>query len=284
MEINIPIEELRKRKLFVATPMHSGQNFGLYTKSMIDLAILCTQYGIEFKQYFLFGESLIARGRNYCAQEFLDSGCTHMLFIDADIGFNARDVLAMMALQGPDDTNDEYDIIAGAYPLKTISWEKIQAAVNKGLADDNANNLAKYVGSYVFNPAPGNTSFKLTEPAEVMETGTGFMMIRRPTFEKFAESYPHQHYRPDHIRTDKFDGSKEIVAYFDTPICPESKRYLSEDYAFCQWVRKIGMKVWICPWIQLTHSGNMVFGGSLADMAALGVAATTDPTMLKKGK
>lgn len=284
MEINIPIEQLRERRLFVATPMHSGQAYGTYTKSMIDLATLCTQYGIHMQPYFLFGESLIARGRNYCVQEFLDSDCTNMLFIDADIGFNARDVIAMLALQDPNDEDNHYDVIAGTYPLKTISWEKIKAAVDKGLADEDPNNLAKYVGSYVFNPAPGNTSFVLSEPAEVLETGTGFMMIRRRTFDKFAEAYPQQRYRPDHIRTDKFDGSKEIVAYFDTPICPDTKRYLSEDYAFCQWVRKIGMKVWICPWIQLTHSGNAVYGGSLADIAALGVSATTDPALLKKKK
>lgn len=283
MEINIEVEELRKRKLFVATPMYGGQCYGIYAKSMMDLAVLCTQYGVELKQYFLFGESLIQRGRNYCVQEFLDSGCTHMMFIDADIGFNPRDVIAMLALQDPDG-NDEYDILAGPYPLKTISWEKIKVAVDKGHADEDPNKLNNFVGSYVFNPAPGQTSFKLSEPAEVMEAGTGFMMIRRQTFERFADAYPLQRYRPDHIRTDKFDGSREIVAYFDTPIDQESKRYLSEDYMFTQWCRKIGMKVFLCPWMELTHTGTYTFGGSLAALSQLGVAATTDPNLLKKNK
>jgi len=282
MEINIAVEELRKRKLFVASPMHSGTCHGQYAKSMIDLAVLCTQYGIPFTQYFLFGESLISRGRNYCVAEFLATDCTHMLFIDSDVGFNARDAIALLALQSPSANDDQYDIVAGVYPLKQISWEKIKAAVDKGFADNDPEDLKRYVGSYVFNPAPDNPTFALSEPAEVMETGTGFMMIRRETFEKFAAAYPEQSYRPDHIRTDKFDGSQEIVAYFDTPIDPETKRYLSEDYYFCQAIRKIGMKVWICPWMQLNHTGNYTFGGSLADMASLGVSATTDPSMLKK--
>jgi ABC-type proline/glycine betaine transport system substrate-binding protein len=72
-------------------------------------------------------------------------GDTHMMFIDSDIGFNARDVIALLALQDPDDANDKYDIMAGPYPKKCISWEKIKTAVDKGFADENPNNLEKYV-------------------------------------------------------------------------------------------------------------------------------------------
>jgi hypothetical protein len=32
MEIKIEIEKLRKKKLFIATPMYGGQCAGLYTK------------------------------------------------------------------------------------------------------------------------------------------------------------------------------------------------------------------------------------------------------------
>lgn len=55
-------------------------------------------------------------------------------------------------------------------------------------------------------------------PAEVLEGGTGFMMIRRETFEKFNEVYPNMLYKPDHVRTAEFDGSREIMAYFDALI------------------------------------------------------------------
>ena len=81
-------------------------------------------------------------------------------------------------------------------------------------------------------------------------------------------------YLPDHVRTENFDGSREIMAYFDCIIDPESKRYLSEDYMFCQWARKAGIKVWMCPWMRLTHMGSYMFGGSLADLAQLGASAT----------
>jgi hypothetical protein len=205
-----------------------------------------------------------------------------MMFIDSDIGFDAKDVIALLALSDPDDESNEYDILAGPYPKKCISWEKIKTAVDKGFADENPQDLEKYVGDYVFNPAGGRSSIPLGEPVEVLEAGTGFMMIRRRTFEKFAEAYPEKLYTPDHVRTEHFDGSRQIMAYFDTPICPDTNRYLSEDYMFCQWSRKAGMKVWFCPWMKLSHVGMMVFGGSLIDLAAIGATATADPSLLKK--
>lgn len=284
MEIKVPIEELRKRKLFVATPMYGGQCAGMFTRSIADLSALCTHYGIEVRYYFLFNESLITRARNYCADEFIRSDCTHMLFIDADIGFNANDVLALMAIQDPNASNDEYDIIAAPYPKKCISWEKIKLAVDKGIADDDANVLDKYVGDYVFNPAEGRNEIPLNQPVEVLEAGTGFMMIRKNTFTKFAEAYPQQLYRPDHVRTEHFDGSRQIMAYFDTPIDEKSNRYLSEDYMFCQWSRNAGMKVWLCPWMKLQHVGMYIFGGSLADLASIGAAATVDMSKIKSKK
>jgi len=280
-EVKVSIEELRKRKLFLATPMYGGNCVGMYTRAVADLAAICAKYGIPLQLYFLFNESLITRARNYCADEFLRSDATHMLFIDSDIGFNPQDVLALLAMQ---DDDSDYDVIGAPYPKKCISWEKIKLAVDKGIADEDPNKLEKFVGDYVFNPRNGQREIPIGEPVEVMEMGTGFMMIRRKTFHKYKEVFPHLHYKPDHIRTDAFDGTREIMAYFDCIIDPVSKRYLSEDYMFCYNVQKAGMKVWFCPWMQTQHVGTYVFGGSLADLASIGASATADSASLKKDK
>lgn len=281
MEISISIEELRKRKLFLATPMYGGQCAGMFAKSVADLSSICTSNGIELRSYFLFNESLITRARNYCVDEFMRSGCTHMMFIDSDIGFDPRDVLAMLALQG-DDT--EYDVIAGPYPKKCISWEKIKLAVDKGVADEDPNVLEKYVGDFVFNPKGGGGNIRIDQPVEVMEVGTGFMMTRRSAFEKFEKAFPQYSYKPDHVRTEAFDGSREIMQYFQAEIDPVSKRYLSEDYWFCQKMIEIDGKIWYCPWMKLQHVGSYIFGGSLVDLASIGASATADPSALKKKK
>ena len=143
MEINIPIEELQKRSIMVATPMYGGQCAGMFTKSCNDLAALCMHYKIPLKFYYLFNESLITRARNYCCDEFMRSDSTHLMFIDSDIAFNPNDVITMAAMMDVEDEDNEYDILCGPYPKKCISWEKITHAVNQGIADENPENLSK---------------------------------------------------------------------------------------------------------------------------------------------
>ena len=276
-EIKVSIEELRKRKIFLATPMYGGQCAGMFAKSVADLAAICAKYQIPLQLYFLFNESLITRARNYCSDEFMRSDATHMIFLDSDIGFNPQDVIALLALQ---DDESPYDVIGAPYPKKCISWEKVKQAVDKGIADEDPNVLEKFVGDYVFNPKGDQKEIPIGHPVEVREIGTGFMMIRRKTFEKYTEVFSELHYKPDHIRTAAFDGSREIMAFFDCIIDPESKRYLSEDYMFCYNVQKAGMKVWFCPWMQTQHVGMYVFGGSLADLASIGASATADASKI----
>jgi hypothetical protein len=280
MKIEIKTEELRKHKIFVGTPMYGGQATGLYTKATNDLSMLCAAHGITLKYYFLFNESLVQRARNYIADEFLRSDCSHLLFIDADIAFNPKDALALLGihLQNP----EEYPIVTGPYPKKTIAWEKVAKAAQMGKSDDDPFELARFTSDFVFNPVKGMKQFKLSEPVEVQEAGTGFMLISREAFEKYRDAYPELSYLPDHARTEQFDGTREITAFFDCVIDPESRRYLSEDYFFCHKARDAGLKVWMCPWMHLNHVGTHIFQGGMGSIAELGVTATADSTSNKK--
>ena len=291
MEIKVELDDLRRRKLFVATPMYGGMCAGMFCKSTNDLSALAMHSNIELKNYYLFNESLITRARNYCCDEFMrNEDFTHLLFIDSDIGFEANDVISMLALSDHEDPNNEYDILCAPYPKKCIAWEKIKAATDQGHADEDPNTLENFVGDYVFNPVPGTKEVKLDEPAEVLEGGTGFMLIKREALQKFRDAYWEDSemspggfsYKPDHVRTEHFDGTREIMMYFQALIDPESRRYLSEDYMFCQWARKAGIKVWLAPWIKLSHVGSYVYGGSLEALAAINVSATADQEKIGK--
>lgn len=315
VEIKVPIAELQKHKIFLATPMYGGQCAGMFNRSIADLSAICTHYKIPLEMHYLFNESLITRARNYCCDAFMRSDATHLMFIDSDIGFNANDVIALLALS---IGNPDYDVIAAPYPKKCIAWEKIKLAVNKGFADEDPNVLERFVGDYVFNPKSGTGEIPINRPAEVMEAGTGFMMIKKTTFEKYQKAFPEYWYRPDHVRTEQFDGSRKIMAYFDCIIDrgytfgdvkallqdlindvppadvkakaekmmqaeeKASLRYLSEDYMFCYNVQKMGGKVFLCPWMGLQHVGSYTFGGSLADLAAIGASATADQVVVEK--
>lgn len=274
MKIEVTVEDLQKHSLFVGVPMYGGQCAGLFCKSATDLATMCAQYGIELKFYYLFNESLVQRARNYVVDEFLRSGCTHLMFIDSDIGFKAKDVISLLGIQ---ISNPEtYQIVTGPYAKKTIAWEKVKQAVKMGKADENPFVLDFYAGDYVFNPVKGQGSFRLDEPVEVAEAGTGFMLIPRSALEKYEEAYPQLKYKPDHARTENFDGSRKIMAFFDCGIDPDTERYLSEDYFFCWNARKAGISVHMCPWMELNHVGSHIFKGSMAAIASLGVSPTAN--------
>ena len=267
MEIQDKVEDLKKNKLFVATPMYGGMAHGLYLKSCLDLQGIMSRYGVDVKFSFLFNESLITRARNYLVDEFLRSDCTHLLFLDSDIHYNPQDVVALLAL--------DKDVIGGPYPKKSINWNNIAHAA-RNHPDLEPRELETLVGEYVFNVVKGTSQFSVTEPLEVLEIGTGFMLVKREVFDKMAVEYPNIRYKPDHVGQAHFDGSRYIHAYFDTVIDTKdsitgggSERYLSEDYMFCQMWRKMGGDIFLCPWMKTQHIGTYAFSGNMPKVAEL---------------
>jgi hypothetical protein len=267
MEIQVKVEDLKNHKVFIATPMYGGMAHGMYVKSCLDLQSTLGKYGIETKFSFLFNESLITRARNYLVDEFLRSGYTHLLFIDSDVHYNPEDVVALLAL--------DKDVIGGPYPKKSINWGNVAEAARKH-PNMNPRELEKLVGEYVFNVVKRTSQFQVTEPLEVMEIGTGYMLVKRHVFDKMAIEYPNIRYKPDHVGQSNFDGSRYIHAYFDTVIDSKDSitgggtdRYLSEDYMFCQMWRKMGGEIWLCPWMKTQHIGTYAFTGDMPKVAEL---------------
>lgn len=273
MKITLDKSKLKDKKIFVATPMYGGMCTGSYCNAAINLAIAAKHFEVELKYFFIFNESLIQRARNYCADEFLRSGYTHLMFIDADINFNPVDVLYLSTMGK--------DIVGGPYPKKNISWGQVMtAARSKQLQnelDENPKQLSQYAGDLVFNLIENKkTIINVNEPMEVAELGTGFMMISREVLEKYKDSYPELEYKPDHLNSKNFSGDRNIHAFFDSVIDPESKRYLSEDYMFVKYARKIGFRAWVCPWMKLTHTGTYIFEGDITKIASLGSMTPID--------
>lgn len=253
-KIRITRDELKTRTLFVASPVYGWQPYAAYSRSMEQLKAVMRAESLDMLDFQIFNESLITRARNYCVDEFMRSGMSHMLFIDSDIEFTPDDVVTLLALADP---NSDKDVICGLYPKKRIRWENIVAAVRNNLFDEaNPESLAMFGGDFVFNPVGLSGEYDIYTPLEVAECGTGFMMIQRRVFEEFSKKYPETSYVADGA------GSK-MFCYFNGEICPDTSRYLSEDYNFCRLVRNIEMKIWVAPWICLNHLGNYKFVGNI---------------------
>lgn len=238
--------------IFLGTPMYGGQCFGFYAQSVFKLQDACRQRNWQIQFSFMFNESLINRARNAIARLFLKGEATHLLFIDADIRFEADEILAMVEA--------DVDLICGIYPKKEINWHQVANAVKAGVPVEE---LKNHTGSFVVNLLGGATSITIPQnkPFEILAGGTGCMLIKRQVFEKLAEVTPA--YTNDvHDLANNITGER-IHNFFDVSICPDSNRLLSEDYHFCMEWRKNGGKIHGAPWVRLGHNGTYAFEGGL---------------------
>jgi len=239
-------------KIFLGTPMYGGQCYGHYAQSVfkLQLALNERQWGLNYS--FMFNESLINRARNAIARLFLKGDSTHLLFIDADICFEAQDIAAMIEA--------DVDVICGLYPKKEINWQSVAGAMQRNVPIEQ---LKNHTGSFVVNLMGGASSITIPQnkPFEIMAGGTGCMLIKRHVFEKLAEVTPT--YTNDVLDLSGNLTNEKIHNFFNVSICPESNRLLSEDYHFCIEWQKIGGKVHAAPWAKLSHIGTYPFEGAL---------------------
>jgi hypothetical protein len=249
---------------------------------------------------FASGEALVMRARNAIADRFLQSDATHLMLIDSDISFNAIDVISLLRIQNGQEGNNEFDVISAPYPVKRVAWDKVSQAAKLDLAGVNAADLQNFATDILLSPVQSGT-IDLTRPLEVVQAGTGFMMIRRKTLEMFRSHFPSRRYRSQDSGVER-NCSPTITQFFDTSIdgrdliyeavyraardaptmmvkdllgsIPDDndspQDYVSEDFMFCRLVREMGLKVWTCPWMTLSHIGSHEFSGRLVDLAQLG--------------
>ena len=246
-------ENEKKPKIFVATPMYGGMCAGFYTQAIIQLLTTCQANGVDVEYSFMFNESLITRARNSLTHTFMQTDCSHLMFIDADIKFRAEDVIHMIRA--------DKDILCGIYPKKEINWHSVKAAMDRGVPFDQ---LKSHTGSFVVNLVNyvGEVTVPVNQPVEIFNGGTGFMLIKREVFDKLGESVPS--YSNDVVDLGgKMKQSEPIKEFFTTSIEPGTNRLLSEDYHFCRIWRETGGQVHAAPWCQLSHIGTYAFEGQL---------------------
>lgn len=254
-----------RTKIFLATPAYGGLCHHLYVASLVGLVSICARFGVECAIRISSGEALITRARNLLAAEFLASDATHLLFVDADQGFDPRDVLRMLRA--------DLDVVAAIAPGKMTAWDQVADAAHAGVTDPEA--LRQAGASFVVNFASelvGGTrevtvaSTEWGRFVEVTEAGTGVMLIKRAVLERMAEHYGDRiTYAVDYPPTEA--GTKRS-AFFDTAIDPETRRYMSEDYLFCQRWRAMGGKVHAALDVKVTHSGTATFAGDPSTLVA----------------
>jgi hypothetical protein len=228
--IQVNLDYLRTTRVHFCMPCYGGQLTEQTFMSYIKWANMARQLGIDWTVETMTNESLISRARNTLTAKFLATeGSTHLMFVDADIGWEPWHLLVMLDAQK--------DVIGGLYPMKSMP---IKWCVNgiPGVAEDPNSNLI-----------------------EVSKTGTGFMLIKREVFEKL-NGHPATKPFANDIGLDA-SLNQHMKTYFDTAV--REGRYYSEDWTFCENWRDLGGEVWVDKRVLLRHTGTYVFDAGAQD-------------------
>jgi hypothetical protein len=246
--------------LVIATPCFGGQISVHYAASLFKLQTFARRYrGFNIKILFKDGDALITRARASLISQFLDDAtATHLLFVDADIGFEPEQVLRLIACGA--------DMCAAIYPVKRIDWDKVRSSIETARRNPAAAAL-----KYVFEVDDPNAVMQKGDFIKVRYAGTGFLMIRRGALERLCALHPQLQYKRDHS-TDAATASDKRFALFECMIAADGT-YLSEDFAFCKRWTDIGGEIWADLGSKLSHVGPMTFYGDLSSQFAAAPAS-----------
>ena len=223
-QIQVNLDYLKTTRVHICMPCYGGMLTESTFMSYIKWANTARQLGIDWTVETMTNESLISRARNTLTAKFLHTKeSTHLMFIDADIGWEPWHLLAML--------NHQKDVVGGLYPMKSLP---VKWCVN-GIPDADQNDPSGLI--------------------EVTKTGTGFLLMKREVFEKLNA---HPAVKP-FINDIGLDPvlNPYMKTYFDTAV--RENRYYSEDWTFCENWRDIGGQVFIDKRVLLKHTGTYVF-------------------------
>jgi hypothetical protein len=252
-------------QLVIATPCFGGQISTVYASSLFALQVALQKLSnVNLKVHLRDGDALITRARANLVTLFLDDpSATHLLFVDADIGFKPEQVFRMI--------ESGADMVAGCYPIKQVNWDKAKRVMQAGHPNPASASL-----DYVLELDNPDEVKVINGFARVRYAGTGFLMIRRHVLEQMCahpDYAPLQFFREHSL--DALAGSPNRFALFECLIDPATGTYLSEDFAFCKRWTDIGGEIWVDLESRLDHVGPSVFRGDIASQftAAPGAAA-----------
>jgi hypothetical protein len=241
----------------ITTPCYGNTLLTGFMKSFMGSARFMASKGHRLTWNSFGAESLITRGRNNLAAQFLGSKQDLLMFIDADITWQPQALLDLV--------ESGYQVCGIPYPTKSIQWERIAKLINEPHPQDtkySVQKLQNLARIYTINPIkqPDSTANLPQGWMRVNALGAGFMLIQRGALESMRDYYWETlHYANDVAYYKETCQPEHCVALFDTMIEPDTRRYLSEDYAFCRRWRDMGGEIYACTKHRLVHVGMAEF-------------------------
>lgn len=227
-------------KVFFGTPTLHGHVDAAFSRCFNWTSHVLRDHGIEHDSQVFAGSPPTAWVRNILiAAMMAQRDMTHIMYLDADLGWHPDSVLRLLAATSCEDSG----VVCGVYRKRCqdLLWP--------------------------CNFPPGDPiEHPITGYIELRDAPTGFMVIRRDVIQRMMDGYPEL---ACSLRADTPEA--EIpweYDLFDYPTDHGATRYgrpvkLTEDFAFCRRWQAIGGRVWGDPKIALEHDG---FRGCFGDL------------------
>lgn len=218
-------------KILIAIPTLTGAISEKTVTGVYETTRDCTRQGISVELITVVNDSIIAHARSNLANFFVhNTDATHLLWVDADIGFHSSDVMKLIELDA--------EFVAATYPKKVLPLRYSCVLPQAGV---------------IWNEA--------RTAIEVARVGCGFQLLTRAAFLRMAKHFPELRYTP-HSESRTLSNAERADSYHYYEMTRQANgTLLGEDYAFCLRYRQAGGTIWLRPDITLTHVGSHVFTG-----------------------
>lgn len=253
-----------QRKVLIATPAYGHSVLSIYHESVLALVkhyAARTDVSFDSKIVSL---AAITVARNFLASYFLERAeYTHLLFIDADMGFRPSLIDRMLGLDVP---------VAGTfYPARSFDPARLHAVSRKIEDPALAARLAQdFIGdpSWIVPEASGagdGKTFKASVKNGFVRTrrcGTGIMLIARSALGAIKLRYPELWVADCGAMYRGLGLTQGVLQCFET-IRDQSGIFVGEDMAFCQrWVEGCGGEIWANVSEDVSHMGTFANTGN----------------------
>jgi hypothetical protein len=233
-----------KFHVMIATPVGVNPSTD-YARSLCATAEMLGRCNIQFTLHIIQGHCHVDDSRNMLLRDFLNSPCTDLFFIDADMGWKAQNLVRALHAPG--------DVVAGVYPHKSDAF------------------------TYPFHP-PAGVPLMPNEHGlyEMPKVATGFMRIRRHVVEALykREQEKGRCSRPGDELGDVLRSPIPVARIVERGFPGElgleaesgNDLYNSGDYVLCLKIRQLGFKIFLDPNMEFGHTGEKVWVGHFGNL------------------
>ena len=250
-------------KILIGTPCSGDVVTTAYLRTIIKLSAFASSCRPSFAwDLQTIAISDLHKARNFLAARFMaDPSYTHLLFIDADMGFEPRLIGKMLQFDQP--------FTAALYPQRKIDMGRMYEASRRlddpKLAECLALDFVSAAGVIGERRPDGRVAFHVDRGfVRIKSIGTGVMLLRREVFTTLREAHPELLTLSNQSPYKELGISDPVHQCF-AAVQTVDNSFLSEDVSFCHRWDRCGGKIWACVDEPVSHVGQHVFHAAYID-------------------